>query len=142
MPVVLEANFRYHFSPAIRVSEYSFQFRLFYSRRDPLAALLQQLGDDAGPSGLVAGADSAAVIAVEVLIEEDQVLPVRILIKIVPAVNRPAAVQTLQKDACHAPRELGGDFPQCHHLAGAGRALDREFVAQVMMELLQRFDQE
>ena len=42
-----------------------------------LTALLQQLGHEAGPAGLVAGAEAAAVVAVEVLVEEHQVAPVR-----------------------------------------------------------------
>src|SRR5437870_13923785 len=35
------------------------------------SGLLQQLGDEAGPSGLVTGAHAAAAVAVEVLMERD-----------------------------------------------------------------------
>ena len=42
------------------------------------SALLQQLGDQAGPAGLMAGAEPGAVVAVEVFVEQDQVAPVRI----------------------------------------------------------------
>ena len=43
-----------------------------------LGVLLDQLGDDAGPAGLVAGAETRAGVAVEVLVEQDEVAPVRI----------------------------------------------------------------
>src|SRR6266446_8496165 len=41
-----------------------------------LAALLEELGDEAGPARLVARADAGAVVAVEVLVEEHEVPPV------------------------------------------------------------------
>src|SRR5213079_2918705 len=43
---------------------------------------LQQCGDEAGPSGLVAGAEAGAVVAVEVLVKEDEVPPVRIVLEL------------------------------------------------------------
>src|SRR5438105_15156327 len=46
-----------------------------------LAALLQQLGDEASPARLVAGADPAAGVAVEILVEEHEVAPVGIVAK-------------------------------------------------------------
>src|SRR4051795_7325387 len=36
---------------------------------------LDDLGDEPGPAGLVAGAEAGAVVAVEVLVEHQQVLP-------------------------------------------------------------------
>src|SRR6185436_16040528 len=45
------------------------------------AALLQQLGDEAGPAGLVAGPHAPAVVAVEVFVERDQVLPLRVVLE-------------------------------------------------------------
>src|SRR5262245_12866517 len=38
---------------------------------------LDEARDDAGPAGLVAGADARAVVAVEVLVEEDVIAPLR-----------------------------------------------------------------
>lgn len=35
-----------------------------------VAPRLQQLGDEAGPAGLMAGAEAVAIVAVEVLVEE------------------------------------------------------------------------
>ena len=63
-------------------------------------------GDDAGPAGLVAGAEPGAVVAVEVLVEEQQVPPVRIVLELLrAAVHRPAALLVLQEDAAEPPRD-------------------------------------
>src|SRR5262245_53472399 len=43
-----------------------------------LPALLEQFRHQPRPAGLMAGADAGASVAVEVLVEEDQVAPVRI----------------------------------------------------------------
>ena len=48
-------------------------------------------GDEAGPPGLVAGAEAGAVVAVEVLVEQDQVAPVRIVLELGACRRRPAA---------------------------------------------------
>ena len=45
------------------------------------AALLQQLGHERRPSGLMAGANARSRVAVEVLVERNQVMPVRIDLK-------------------------------------------------------------
>ena len=46
-----------------------------------------------GPAGLVAGAEAGAVVAVEVLVEQQQVAPVRVGLELLDAaVHRPAAV--------------------------------------------------
>ena len=56
------------------------------------AALLDQLGDEGRPAGLVAGADAGAGVAVEEFVEEDIVAPVRVVLKIIDgAVERAAA---------------------------------------------------
>jgi len=41
-------------------------------------ARLQQLGDQAGPAGLVRGPDAAAIIAVKIFVEQDVVLEMRV----------------------------------------------------------------
>src|SRR5690242_5757349 len=108
--------------------------RAFYS----LPTLLQQLGDQAGPAALMAGADARAVVAVKVFVKLDQVAPVRVGLELRrAAVDRPVTVRALQEDAGEAARELGRDLPQRHPLPRAGRALDCVVVAQVMVELLQ-----
>src|SRR4029079_11878875 len=55
--------------------------------------LVDELRDDAGPAGLVRGAEAFAGVPVEVLGEDDEVAPVRIRVELVaPAVHRAAAV--------------------------------------------------
>src|SRR5205823_3777284 len=40
-----------------------------------------EVGDQAGPAGLVGGTEAAAVVAVEVLVERHQVMPARVGLK-------------------------------------------------------------
>jgi hypothetical protein len=60
-----------------------------------LAALLQQLGHQARPARLMAGADAGAVVAVEVLVERDEAAPVRVALEdLRSAVDRAAPVRS------------------------------------------------
>ena len=60
-------------------------------------------GDDAGPAGLMAGAEAGAVVAVKVLVEREVIAPVRVLLKRAGApVDRPPALVVPQKDAASA----------------------------------------
>src|SRR5947208_2087314 len=107
------------------------------------AALLEELSNKAGPARLVAGADAGAVVAVEVLIEEDQVAPGRIALELRrAAAHGPAAVLSTEEDPGEPPRELGGHRPEVQHPAGACRARNLHAVAVEVVELLERLDQE
>src|SRR3982750_4095429 len=65
--------------------------------------------DDSRPSGLMAGAEPRAVVAVEVFVEQQQVAPVRVLLELCRrAVDRPAAIRVLGEDAGQPPRNLLG----------------------------------
>src|SRR5689334_5014575 len=91
----------------------------------------------------MAGADAGTVVAVEVLVKEDQIAPVRIvLIAAVLSVHGTAALFVLKEDAREPSRELSRDIPQREVLSRCGRILNFEIVAEVVMELLQRFDDE
>src|SRR5687768_15950899 len=95
-------------------------------RRSALAParLLDELGHEAGPPGLVAGAEAGAVVAVEVLVEQDEVAPVRILLEgPAAAVHGTRAVGAAQEDPGEALGQLGRHVPEVQHAAGAGRAL-------------------
>src|SRR5262245_24463913 len=73
--------------------------------------LLDHTGDHAGPARLVARADAGAIVAVKVLVEEDQIPPVRIFLELRGAtVDRAAAIGATDEDADHAPRELVRDL--------------------------------
>src|SRR5262245_55286330 len=93
-------------------------------RRTPgapsLAALLQQLGHQARPAGLVAGPDASAVVPVEVLVEQEPVAPVGILLELLGAAeDRTATGAVAQEDSGEAPGELGGRLPEIDLVARA-----------------------
>src|SRR3954470_1575958 len=77
----------------------------------PFAALFQQLGDDGGPSRLMAGSEALARVGVEILVEENQIAPVRVRLEArVGSIDRPAAIAA-QEDRGQPPRQLGRDLP-------------------------------
>src|SRR5439155_7331207 len=95
----------------------------FNKRRCPaqLEELLRSAGPehvhqaryDARPPGLMTRAQTRAVIAVEVFVEEDQVAPVRILLKLPRApVNRAAALIVSLEDGAEPARDLLGHLVQ------------------------------
>ena len=64
-----------------------------------LAILLNQLCHQGGPAGLMAGADARTIIAVEILVERNQVAPVRIALKLLGiAEDRPSPILVARKD--------------------------------------------
>ena len=61
------------------------------------AALLEQLGYQAGPAGLVAGAEAGAVVAVEVFVEQDVIAPMRVGLELVGAAEHGTAAVLVAK---------------------------------------------
>src|SRR5712692_10107818 len=107
------------------------------------STLLQQLRDQAGPASLVAGTDAGAVVTMKILVEEDEILPVRVALKLLRAtVDRSPTVRAVQKDARETAGEFCRDLPQGHLLTRAGRAFYLVAVTQVVMKLLQRLDEQ
>ena len=95
-----------------------------------LAALLEELGYQAGPAGLVVGAQAGAGVAVEVFVEQNRIAPVRVGVETtVGAVYGTAAGFVLERNARETTRDFGGDFPQREHLAAAGGTFDFVIVA-------------
>jgi len=91
---------------------------------DP-AEELDQPGDEAGPAGLVAGADPGAVVAVEVLVEQDVVSPVGIVWKVSTRRTRPRPEASRRK--IRASRLAISRRPRRGHLvARAGRHSTRK----------------
>jgi L-rhamnose isomerase len=79
---------------------------------------LQEFGDQAGPAGLMVGPQTRAVIAVEILVEQDIVAPVRVGLKFIySAINRAASFAVLQKNASQAQGNQLADLPQRHLLS-------------------------
>src|SRR6267142_4640883 len=95
-------------------------------------------GDGAGPSGLMARAQAGPVVAVEVLAEEEEVPPVRVLLELLSSsVERTAALAIPQEDAGETPPDLLGDFVQRQVPPRTRRTLDLEVLA-VVREVLQQ----
>src|SRR4029453_16484566 len=69
-------------------------------RGSPPPPRLPQLGDQGRPAGLVTGADASSVVAVEVLVEEQQIAPVRVGLEFLSAaVDGTATIGVPQEDA-------------------------------------------
>src|SRR5262245_35491355 len=108
--------------------------------------LLNQLGHQPSPAGLMTGAKPRAVVAVEVFEEVNQVAPVFVALKFFyTAVYGPAPIFSTQEEFDQPPRQLLADLPQVHHLSRPGWAFDYEvvvvaIVSEVLVILLQRFD--
>src|SRR5262245_44020124 len=93
---------------------------------------LDDFGHDAGPAGLVAGAEPGAVVAVEILIEQNVIAPVRVGLELLrAAVHRPPPVLVAQEHPAEPLADLFGDLVEIHHVPGAGGTLDLEVVAVV-----------
>src|SRR5438067_1624327 len=89
----------------------------------------------------MAGADSLAGVAVEVFVKGDVVAPMWIGLELFKVAEDGAlAVGAAQEDASEAAGDFGGDFPKVHHPARSRWAFYFEFVAVVVMELLERLD--
>ena len=104
--------------------------------------LLNQFGDQGGPAGLMAGADTGAVIAMETFVKWDEIAPVRVVLKFLGAAeNRSATVFIAQKDICEPLGNVSGGLPEIDHSAGVGGTLDFVLIAVEKMKFLQRLDQ-
>src|SRR5262245_11288344 len=99
-------------------------------RRVQTPEQIENTRDQPGPSGLVARPDPGTVVAVEVLIEEDEVAPVRIVLECcVPAMHWASPGRITDKDGLEAASDLRCDLEQVHQVSRTRRALDLEFIA-------------
>lgn len=102
--------------------------------------LLDELGNETRPAGLVGRAQARAAIAVKILVEEDQIAEVGVgLQKFRLPVESTVPVST-QKEVDQAAGKFGRNFPKGHPAARAGGIFDFEVVAVIVMEFLKRFD--
>src|ERR1700704_6245115 len=103
-----------------------------------LTALFDQLGHQTRPSGLMTRADPRAVVAVKILIKQDQILPVGIVLEYFgPSVYRPAAIVPPQESPHEPPRNLRRHLPKVGFFARVRRTLHFEVLAIVVMKLLE-----
>src|ERR1700674_1090804 len=108
-----------------------------------LTALLEELGNEPRPACLVARSQACAIVTVKILVEQNQVFPVRVVLKALDAPgDRPAAVFPSNENMNESPGNLRGHFPKVRFPGRAGRAFDFEIFAIIVVKLLQRFDQE
>ena len=65
--------------------------------------LVDEVGDEAGPAGLVAGAEAGAGVPMEVLVKQKVVAPMGIVLKFFGvAVDRAPSIGTMLEDVDHA----------------------------------------
>src|SRR4051794_9040057 len=90
----------------------------------------------------MAGPDAGAVVAVEVLMEQDVVTEMLIGLEFRNITkNRSLPGLVPKEDVRESPRDFLGNLPQIHQVAGAGRAFHLEVVPVIVVKLLQRLDQ-
>src|SRR5262249_10263655 len=89
------------------------------------------------------GPDARAIVAMEVLVEGDVVAEVGIAVQPrVASEDRPPPIAAAQEEAGESLREVAGHLGQCRLPAGAGGVLHGELVAQEVVELLERLDEQ
>src|SRR5688572_30259494 len=75
------------------------------------AEVLDHRGHESGPPGLVAGTEAGAVVAVEILMEQQQIAPVGIgLERLLAAEHGAAPVRPAFPDRDHPPSDFLGDL--------------------------------
>src|SRR5205085_5067806 len=103
----------------------------------------EELRHQPGPAGLVRRTDTAARVAVEVLIEEDVVPEVRVGVSaLIEAVDRSASVRICKEQPSQTAGDLVGNLVEGREVPRARRALDPEVITVVVMELLQGLNDE
>src|SRR5687767_4435793 len=109
----------------------------------PVPHVPQQPRHQARPPRLVAGAQPLAVVAVEELVEEDEVAEVLVVVLGLFAVAGPPARRGVgEEQDGEPPLQFLRHFAEVHPVAGARRALDLEGVAVVVVVALEGFDEQ
>jgi len=104
---------------------------------------LDEVGYQAGPTGLMRGAEACGVITVEVLAEEDIVAPGGVgLERFGPAEARTSSRRITRENGNEAVAQVGCDLVEGQPAAGACRILDRQVIAEEGVIPLERADDE
>src|SRR5580704_479022 len=107
------------------------------------AEQLDQLRDYAGPAGLMASSQAGAVIAVEIFVEQNVILPLRIGLELLRTSKHwPLTRPIPQENPLQSIRYFMGNLEQVHQLARAGRTLDLEVVTVIQIKRQQSADQQ
>src|SRR3989442_12315611 len=108
-----------------------------------LPALFDEFGDKRSPTGLMAGSNADARVTLKILVEQKQIAPVRIRLEnLQVAKSGAAAVTRAQEKVGQAVRKVPRHLPQWYGGSRAGGQLDFQTVPEVVVKLLQRFDQQ
>jgi len=105
----------------------------------PTRRVEQQISHQRGPAGLVHGSQAGAVVAVEVLVEQQVVFPSWVgLHPFDASVDRPPAIQAGESNADQPIGKIPGNITQRQLLARSGWIFDREFRAKKLVILQER----
>src|SRR6266481_8519404 len=89
------------------------------------------------------GAHPGTGVAVEVLVKENQVAPMRVRLELFQVAEYGSmSLFITKKDICHPARQLTRHVPQSLHVSRSSWELDLEIVTEIVVELLQGLDQE
>ena len=117
-----------------------FEWRL--TRRLVLANLLEELGDEGRPPGLVRRSKSGARIAMKILVKEEQIAEMRVALELLDGtVKGTASVRIRSENGDQPARKVARDLPERGEFAGTRREFDAIPIAEKEVEVLQRFDQ-
>src|SRR5713101_4782908 len=87
-------------------------------------------GDDSRPASLVTGAEAGPVVAVKVLVKQDEIAPVRVLLeRTCSAIDGSPAAFVLEEGVRKSAGDLFGDLIQVQVPSGARRTLDGEIIS-------------
>lgn len=106
-------------------------------------SVVDQFGDQTGPTSLMGSAHTLTGVTVEELMEPNQILPVLILVEsLVLAVASTVAIVILGEDVLETMLKLLGDVAKVHHVTRASRAFNLEVISVVHVEAEQRLYQQ
>ena len=104
--------------------------------------LFDELGNEAGPSHLVVGAEPFAGAPMKIFMEEDIVMEMGIGLKFgAISENRAVPLGIVFKNTHKTLRNLCSNIPQVHKVSRASGTLNFEVVAIVVVVFLERLDQ-
>ena len=104
--------------------------------------IMNHLGNQTRPPGLMRSSETVAGVAVEKLVEEDIVAPMDVVVEhIASAIAGPAAVIVSNEDVLQAVLKLLGHLAKVHKVAGSSGTFNLELVSVKHVEPQQRFDQ-
>src|SRR5580700_4266903 len=132
--------------PTANLPRYS-QIYFPYSRSFccvPLSSpIVNQIRDERRPSCLVTCTQSRAVVAVKIFVEQMQIAPVRIFLKLLrSAVDGPPSVGAATKQSDHAFRQFPRHLPRRQRAPFAVCHRHCEFRPERFAEFAERFDQQ